>query len=978
MSSFRGGLDNSAALNKNFGANNNSAPNLDFNNLYIDKNAQQGNLYNQHQSQGGYQPPIRGNTMTNAPQPMMMQNNYNNMGNNEYYRSNSMQLPQNYNQNFNPNQQYMSPQQSSQKSHFSSMFKKKNGSSNKIKDEDEDGDAVLMGGSENIVSFNDISGFRKAGGPAYGMNNASDTSPIIPTVLTTGNADITKMNNTSYRKLLTNQKKTALKQFNKQFKEESNGGMPRAMSMQNQPPRASTFQSGQQHPFRPPNAVPGPPPFGSNYGTPYGSRSNSLMNSGKLQQQQHFAGGNPLPQQQQQQNVFPNKAMSMAAGNRAPFMQQPRFNPNNSRANSMQNRNVPSNNMPPTSYLQQQQQLHEKNYQNTSMKNKNNNYPPTQQIPQNPQHQPTPQPQQNQRVPQQQQLQNNEQFDFQQRDSPVETVPQKQQVFNSELAKKPNQQHLSTQAENPFEFDNQEESNFDSDTPKVAVTTTNNNTSPENTHKKSESIKLRPSSALFKGLDEAEIDNSDQELVDNNENAFSTGISHEHKESIVSFTSPTKKTEFSSNQKSFYNIKDQTDTNIFVTANELPIVDEEEVHLNSNENSSIKTSNSKKSNGSTMKKTKNFFKRMSGLSHQSRSNSISEETPNNFKVHSVVKTETSSTEEKINTAANNRKKFTFKASTSSANEMVNGDKGVTNSLSNNNSKLWTDDFNNSGKIISNAKISNYEDIDFNYKRESYHSLFSNDDFQTNFNPSKPQSSPLHEEPQTLEINESVPDTAETNVASLNSNRFSETAKELRKVPSSPSSNYENNNGDVTINNGNNEFTHSSATKVSSKEISDETIHKKVEHKEISNERDNQLHKKLMQEIFLLSEELSESIIRETELERKILSSANRDNDQLPQSAASNNSSITSANSNIGLIDVQLELRKKSKTIVQLIKDLNEERMKRFIAEEQNFNATSGAKPDFVELSYKYDKLTQLCQEKDEIIDSLKEQLHNKK
>ncbi|KAL6929461.1 hypothetical protein ACO0SA_000863 [Hanseniaspora valbyensis] len=839
------------------------------------------------------------------------------------------------------------------------MFKKKNGSSNKIKDDDEDGDAVLMGGSENIVSFNDISGFRKAGGPAYGMNNASDTSPIIPTVLTTGNADITKMNNTSYRKLLTNQKKTALKQFNKQFKEESNGGMPRAMSMQNQPPRASTFQSGQQHPFRPPNAVPGPPPFGSNYGTPYGSRSNSLMNSSKLQQQQHFANGNPQ-QQHQQQNVFPNKAMSMAAGNRAPFMQQPRFNPNNSRANSMQNRNVPGNNMPPTSYLQQQQQLHEKNYQNTPMMNK------TQQLSSNTTNTTKPK-----------EFHNNSNQQIQ-----VEIVSQKQQAFNSELPKKPNQQHLSTQAENPFEFDNQEESNFDSDTPKVAATTTttttNNNTSPENTHKKSESIKLRPSSALFKGLDEAEIDNSDQELVDNNENAFSTGISHEHKESIVSFTSPTKKTEFSSNQKSFYNIKDQTDTNIFVTANELPIVDEEEVHLNSNENSSIKTSNSKKSNGSTMKKTKNFFKRMSGLSHQSRSNSISEETPNNFKVHSVVKTETSSTEEKINTAANNRKKFTFKASTSSANEMVNGDKGVTNSLSNNNSKLWTDDFNNSGKIINNAKISNYEDIDFNYKRESYHSLFSNDDFQTNFNPSKPQSSPLHEEPQTLEIDESVPDTAETNVASLNSNRFSETAKELRKVPSSPSSNYENNNGDVTINNGNNEFTHSSATKVSSKEISDETIHKKVEHKEISNERDNQLHKKLMQEIFLLSEELSESIIRETELERKILSSANRDNDQLPQSAASNNSSITSANSNIGLIDVQLELRKKSKTIVQLIKDLNEERMKRFIAEEQNFNATSGAKPDFVELSYKYDKLTQLCQEKDEIIDSLKEQLNNKK
>lgn len=951
MGSFRGTLDNGANGNNRFVTNNNDTGNIDLynqSNSYSNHNLQQSNGYNQNQQyaqhQGNYQPPNRGSTMTSFQQPMP-QNNFNsNMGNNNYYRSNSMQLPPNGNQIQMPQKN----QQQSQKSNFSSMFKKKSGSKNDFKEDDDD--AIIMGGNENIVSFNDISGFRKAGGPAYGMNSSSDTSPIIPTILTTGNnVDMNKMNNTSYRKMLTNQKKAALTQFNSQHKQENIGGMPRAMSMQNQPPRAMTFQNGQQQQFRPPNAIPGPPPVGSKNGTPYGSRSNSLMNSGR---QTFFQKGPQNP---------PFKAATMVSGQR-PYIQQQQFQPNNNRENSMQNRMAPGATIPSTSYLQQQQQLHGM----MNKKNLNVNFGNSAESLQHP-----PLKQKSRTDEKYRQSNPNHQEETQYQETPFSESPKDYQQYKSEMSKPVNQPQLYTQVENNVEL-----AEVDSSIPNLPSEFSTERLPMS--HKKSESIKLRPSSALFNGLEQGteNIFRSDYA----GENNVSNNTKHEHKESLVSFTSPVKTTEFSSNQKDFYNIKNQSDNNIFVTANELPMVSEEESQIIMDENASIQTNLSKKSSASTMKKTKNFFKRMSGISHHSRSDSISEEPSADFKVHSVIKTDSGNKDENLKIAAGNRKSYTFKASTSSLNDMVYGNRDLSNSTSTistkniqkDNGLLWKNDSKGSKKH-SGTQPQNDESTDYQDRRESYHSLFSNDDAQAN-NVIK-TSDAIQEENPPSRSDLVSPNTEATNVASSNSNEVHGNTKDLQRTPESPSSCYENTSNTTFINNQNYEPNNLSSSKASNNNTKNAKAAKNnVDSLELSKKKDSQLHKKLMQEIFILSEELSESIIRETELERKLISTSK--NEQSSQTTASN-SSVSSSNFNIGLLDVQLELRKKSKTIVQLIKDLNEERMKRFIAEEQILNVTSGCNPDFLELSYQFEKLNQLSLEKDEKIDSLKEQLHFK-
>lgn len=738
--------------------------------------------------------------------------------------------------------------------------------------------------------------------------------------------------------MLTTQKKAALTQFNNQQKQENSSGMPRAMSMQNQPPRAMTFQNGQQQQFRPPNAIPGPPPLGSQNGTPYGSRSNSLMNTGR---QPFFQKGSQNP---------PLKATTMVSGQR-PFIQQQQFHPNNNRENSMQNRMAPGVTIPSTSYLQQQQQLH-------GMVNQKNSNIFFGSSAESLQYQPIKQNLRNQE-------QDTEPIKNHQEEVPFQQSSQQHQYLKPESSKPVNQPQLYTQVANHAELEE-----VDTPVPNAVDFSTERSAM---SHKKSESIKLRPASALFNGLDQGteNVLRSDY----SSENQVSNGTKHEHKESLVSFTSPVKPTEFSSNQKDFYNIKNQSDNNIFVTANELPMVSEEESQTINDENSSIQTNLSKKSSASTMKKTKNFFKRMSGISHHSRSDSISEEPSNDFKVHSVIKTDSGNKEENMKIAAGNRKSYTFKASTSSVNDMVYGNRQLSNSASTistkniqkDNNLLWKNDSKGSKKNYGTPQ-QNDESTD---RRQSYHSLFSNDDVETTNIVTT--SDAIQEENQLPRSDLVSPDTVATSVASSNSMEMEENTKTLQRAPESPSSCYENTSNTTFLNNQNYEPNSLSSSKANNSNSKNEkTAHNNVGSLELSKNKDSQLHKKLMQEIFIVSEELSESIIRETELERKLISTSK--NEQTSQTTASN-SSVSSSNFNIGLLDVQLELRKKSKTIVQLIKDLNEERMKRFIAEEQILNVTSGCNPDFLELSYQYEKLNQLSMEKDEKIESLKEQLH---
>ncbi|KAF0270801.1 hypothetical protein FOG51_00374 [Hanseniaspora uvarum] len=881
MSSFKNPNGSNQNLSRRF-QNNHS--NLEFSPMdsYENPQASRGNTmasYNQQASRGNTmtsynQQASRGNTMTSYNQQAYMNqqqsfnNNYNQQ---QYQRSNTMQIPPSAMNNSYGNQ----PSQN--KGHgFSSIFKKKNESKNN-NFEKEDDDDVMMGGNENIVSFNDISGFRKAGGPAYGFNNSSDTAPIIPTVLTTGtNIDPSKMNNTAYRKMLTNQKKSALSQYNKQYKDDS--GTSRAMSMQsNQPPRAMTFQNGQQ--FRPPQGIPGPPPFGSKNGTPYGSRSNSMLNG---MRQPQFQQNQMYPQ-----NQFPNKAMTMAQGNKAPFMQQQKMGNPNYRANSMQMRNMPpqdanfgnaNKQINNGSYLQQQQQLYggmqqsPQVYQPQSGTMQKSPYVSQEQIPM----------QKNQFALKEQQ------FPTQQSQSepvPQENVPQLKEYNDFNAAPKKSAESLPN-------------------------------------HKKSESIKLRPNSALFKGLE-----NENEELHEDfrpikHENSVLETPKHAHKGSIISFNSPIPDNSLVKKNREFYQMgKNVNTTGDFVTAQELPV--NEEFEFGNKQNDTTQSDSA-----SIKSKTKNFFKRMSGLSSHSRNNSSMFDQAHDFKVHSVVKTSddiASENEKKLIMAARNRNDYTFKASKTSFAEMTKGNTGYNN------------------------QNDNYD------RRQSYHSLFSNEDL--NYSNNKP-SAIQEEEP---EVHENV----------TNDTVYDEENLEDRKSPNDVNSSIydqEETKQNVSLKSPSQE----SKYQIPTKEPEPSAIPTNI-----TIEKDNEMHQKLMKEIFILSEELTESIVRETDLERKLMNS--RVISTSVTSSPTKNSgagTLNSATTPIGLLDVQLELRKKSKNIVQLIKDLNEERMKRFIAEEEVLNIKNGCKPDFLELSYKYKKMESELAEKNEIISSLREKLES--
>lgn len=118
------------------------------------------------------------------------------------------------------------------------------------------------------------------------------------------------------------------------------------------------------------------------------------------------------------------------------------------------------------------------------------------------------------------------------------------------------------------------------------------------------------------------------------------------------------------------------------------------------------------------------------------------------------------------------------------------------------------------------------------------------------------------------------------------------------------------------------------------------------------------NKELMSELTLVSMELAESIKRETILEEQIRTS----------------SDPSQAEAQLSLADFEIELRKKSSKIVELIQQLNNERLKRFIAEEQVLLFENEVKPSSLELVNKISELQSLLETKDNEISKLKDQL----
>ncbi|KAL6948898.1 hypothetical protein ACO0QE_001376 [Hanseniaspora vineae] len=235
----------------------------------------------QQQQQPNYYPPKPAMSMTSqqnyhqSQQPVMQQRAPNQMRGNTmpHYRESPLAAAASH----------------KAKTTFGNIFKKKGHSRGRDDYDDDKDEEIELGPAESqLVSFNDISGFRNSGGPSYGSKNATaDTAPIIPTIMSDVNADTSKLNNIEYRKMLNTQKKLAMSNFGKlqqqqlqQQQQQSPMGFgpntPRAMTMQQIPPRAMSMQTGPpgtafSH-FRNAGTPPQPPHSG-----PY-SRSNSMMN----------------------------------------------------------------------------------------------------------------------------------------------------------------------------------------------------------------------------------------------------------------------------------------------------------------------------------------------------------------------------------------------------------------------------------------------------------------------------------------------------------------------------------------------------------------------------------------------------------------------------------------------------------------------------------------------------------------------------
>ena len=120
------------------------------------------------------------------------------------------------------------------------------------------------------------------------------------------------------------------------------------------------------------------------------------------------------------------------------------------------------------------------------------------------------------------------------------------------------------------------------------------------------------------------------------------------------------------------------------------------------------------------------------------------------------------------------------------------------------------------------------------------------------------------------------------------------------------------------------------------------------------------NKSLMRELTLMSSELGESIKREAILSEK-----------LRNTEKSNPFTVAKAESTISLADFEDELRKKSSKILELIQSVNDERLKRFIAEEQVLLSEVNARPSTIELMEKIVELKDTVKDKDEELQSLR-------
>ncbi|QID87262.1 hypothetical protein GRS66_009933 [Saccharomyces pastorianus] len=263
-------------------------------------------------------------------------------------------------------------------SSFSNFFKHKHqfGKSKKktkggAGDGDDDDDVIMEDSTSADLTFNDIQTFGHKGGDKYGYGG--DSTPIIPTLVT---KDRGNMTNTEYRKYLTNQRKIAMNAMAKQTQNVGADSLPpRAMSLQSFPNGNPMVQAPTPHPLFQPN----------NTMNPNNSRSNSLMSGPprQFQQQQQQQRGPPLNQYNNRPGQFQNPSQPVMRPGQQPPQQpramsltnSPRYSPQNARPF------VPQQQIPqrqqqlqqqiPQRQQQQQQQQMSQNYRAMSLQAQN-------------------------------------------------------------------------------------------------------------------------------------------------------------------------------------------------------------------------------------------------------------------------------------------------------------------------------------------------------------------------------------------------------------------------------------------------------------------------------------------------------------------------------------------------------------------------------------------------------------------------------
>lgn len=261
---------------------------------------QQPMQYPMHQPQQQYHPQQYGPPTTNYPVQYAYDPNM--MAQQQMYEPQQVKYRQTRTQNYVAPDSRKSSMTSSHGG-FSNFFKGKYKKFNKRDGghtegfNDDDDNVEMSEQDSSLLTFSDISSLRNNGGHAYGYGGQlDDTSPIIPTLVSTGN---NPKNNVDYRKHMTTQRKMAFNNAAKQQQQQQMqpipSGGPRTMSLQSYPR---------------PMMRPGPGPMGPGYIPqpripPNGSRMNSLMN-----------GPPPVIQRQgyPPQQMRPNDPRTMSLG----------------------------------------------------------------------------------------------------------------------------------------------------------------------------------------------------------------------------------------------------------------------------------------------------------------------------------------------------------------------------------------------------------------------------------------------------------------------------------------------------------------------------------------------------------------------------------------------------------------------------------------------------------------------------------------